>query len=246
MPPTIAVPTVCPRLCSSSPPTRDRPLRFFVLPTVHAATTMCAARLLLPTLRPVHFPLFAAPSGFHPHLASASRTLLPPFRCCSCAMSRSAAPCRPPEQPPSRLRPHILEQCPGIELPPTKPSPQEVTKVESTSFTPAVRALHRRPYTSGPADRAMSFAFSPCCSPTTPAPTSVVPPAPHRRSSPLDVRRCGEPFPSLLPLISPPRCQCPPWPLPPLPSTSSSLDFSHRLNGSHHGVRSQVRTRPSW
>jgi hypothetical protein len=46
-----------------------------------------------------------------------------------------------------------------------------------------------RPF-PGPADHATSFASSPCCSPTTPAPTSTTPLAPHRRSSPLDVRRC--------------------------------------------------------
>jgi hypothetical protein len=47
--------------------------------------------------------------------------------------------------------------------------------------------LHRPP--SGPADHATSFASSPCGSPTTPTPTSATPPTPHRRFSPLDVRR---------------------------------------------------------
>jgi hypothetical protein len=58
-------------------------------------------------------------------------------------------PCRPPEQPPTRLCPHLPEQCPGIELSATKPSPQEVDKAEPTPFAPAVRAPHRRPRTSG-------------------------------------------------------------------------------------------------
>jgi hypothetical protein len=54
------------------------------------------------------------------------------------------------------------------------------------STTPSTPHLRLSP---GPADRAMSFASSPCCSPTTPAATSTAPPAPHRGSSPLDVRR---------------------------------------------------------
>jgi hypothetical protein len=47
--------------------------------------------------------------------------------------------------------------------------------------------LHRPP--SGPADHATSFASSPCGSLTTPTPTSATPPTPHRRFTPLDVRR---------------------------------------------------------
>jgi hypothetical protein len=44
-----------------------RPLLFFTSPTIHAATAMCAACLLLPTLRPVSFSpqcaiLFPSPS----------------------------------------------------------------------------------------------------------------------------------------------------------------------------------------
>jgi hypothetical protein len=112
------------------------------------------------------------------------------------------------------------------------------------STTSSTQHLRSSP---GPADRAMSFASSPCCSPTTPAATSTAPPAPHRGSSPLDVcRRCGEPFMSPLPPIGPPRCRCPLWPLPPLPSTSDSPDFGHRPDGSRRGVRSQARPCPSW
>jgi hypothetical protein len=55
----------CPQ---SSTALRFRPPRFFVSPTVHAFTAMCAARLLLPTQRPVSFSpprctiLFPSPS----------------------------------------------------------------------------------------------------------------------------------------------------------------------------------------
>jgi hypothetical protein len=54
-------------------------------------------------------------------------------------------PCRPPEQSPVHLRPHLPEQCPSIELPATKPSPQEVTKAEPTLFALTMRAPHRQP-----------------------------------------------------------------------------------------------------
>jgi hypothetical protein len=108
--------------------------------------------------------------------------------------------------------------------------------------------LHRPPF--GPADHATSFASSPCGSPTTPTPTptptSATPPTPHRRFSPLNVRRCGKSSPSLLPQIGPPRRRCPPWPLPPLPSTSGSPDFSLRPDGSRHDIRSQARPCPRW
>jgi hypothetical protein len=56
---------------------------------------------------------------------------------------------QPPEQPLTRLRPHLPEQSPGIELPATKPSPQEVAEAEPTSSAPTVRAPHRQPRTSG-------------------------------------------------------------------------------------------------
>jgi hypothetical protein len=61
---------------------------------------------------------------------------------------------------------------------------------------------HLRP-SPGPADRATSFASSPCCSPRTPAPTSTAPPAPHRRSSPLNVRHREA---AVVVSHSPPRC----------------------------------------
>jgi hypothetical protein len=68
------------------------------------------------------------------------------------------------------------------------------------STTPSTPHLRPSP---GLADRVMSFASSPCCSPTTPAPTSAAPPAPHRRSSPLDVRHREA---AVLVSHSPPRC----------------------------------------
>jgi hypothetical protein len=62
----------------------------------------------------------------------------------------------------------------------------DIVRPRSESTAPSTP--HLRPF-PGPADHATRFASSPCCSLTTPAPTSATPPAPHRHSSPLDVRR---------------------------------------------------------
>jgi hypothetical protein len=100
MPPTVVTPTVCPRLCSSSPPARDRPPWFFTSPAVHAATAMCAARLLLPTLRPVSFsPLrcairFPSPSRLCiAHSSPAASLLLVCDIKVHCAGHRNSRPC---------------------------------------------------------------------------------------------------------------------------------------------------------
>jgi hypothetical protein len=86
------------------------------------------------------------------------QSLPAPIPLCFSALRRHSvaarAPCRgpsrkPPEQPLTWLWPHLLEQSPGIELPATKPSPQEVTEAEPTSSALTVRAPHRRPRTSG-------------------------------------------------------------------------------------------------
>jgi hypothetical protein len=141
----------CDRACPLLSPDRRRPqssaaLRFhppwfFASPTVHAATAMCVARLLLPTPRPVSFfpsslchPISIPISPLH-HVLFSHRSTATRARC-------QGPPCRPPEQSPTRLRPHLPEQCPGIEQPATKLSPQEVTKFEPTPSTPAVRAPH--------------------------------------------------------------------------------------------------------
>jgi hypothetical protein len=68
------------------------------------------------------------------------------LRCCSRAMSRTATPAT--RAAVTRLRPHLPEQCPGIELPTTKLSPLEFAKIELTPSAPTVRAPHRRPRTS--------------------------------------------------------------------------------------------------
>jgi hypothetical protein len=146
MPPTIAVPMVCPRLYSSSPPARDRPPWFFTSPTVHTAMAICATRQLLPALRPVSF----SPLRCAIQFPSPSRLCIVLSSPAAARARRQCPLCRPPEQPPACLRPHLPEQCPSIELPATKPSPQEVTKAEPTPFAPDVRAPHRRPHTSGP------------------------------------------------------------------------------------------------
>jgi hypothetical protein len=83
MPPIVAMPTVCPRLLETNRRSFSRHPRF-TLPRP------CAPPAYYSQHRGrFHFSLFAAPSGFHPHLTSALRTLLPPLRCCSCKMSRS-------------------------------------------------------------------------------------------------------------------------------------------------------------
>jgi hypothetical protein len=131
------------------------------------------------------------PSCFHPHLASASRALLPPLRCCSCVMLRTvvqateAAAHASPASPPRAMPWH---RATGHQAVPARSHQSRVDIVRPCHESIALSTPHLRP-SPGPVDRAMSFASSPCCSPTMPAPTSAAPPAPHRRSSPLDVRR---------------------------------------------------------
>jgi hypothetical protein len=93
-----------------------------------------------PCLRVEEKPTFSTRSRSHPALLF---RLAQSLHCCSCAMSRTAAPATGAAA--TRLRPHLPEQCPRIELPTTKPSPQEVTKLEPTPSAPAVRAPHRWP-----------------------------------------------------------------------------------------------------
>jgi hypothetical protein len=182
-----------------------RPPQFFVSPTVHAAMAMCAAPLLLPTRRPVLFSppryaiLFPSPSRLCIARSSPAAPLLlvrdvkdrraghrssspriSSFTFLSGAVASSCWPAsRPHQTSPKQSRHH----------PPDR---------ESTA--PSAPHLRSSP---GPVDRATSFASSPCCSPTTPAPTSAAPPAPHRRSSPLDVRRREA---AVVVSHSPPRC----------------------------------------
>jgi hypothetical protein len=118
MPPTIAVPMVCPRLYSSSPPARDRPPWFFTSPTVHTAMAICATRQLLPMLRPVSFsPLrcaiqFPSPSRLCIVLSSPAALLLlvrgrraghrsshPHVSDLTSSSSALASSCRPPSRP---------------------------------------------------------------------------------------------------------------------------------------------------
>jgi hypothetical protein len=115
-------------------------------------------------------------------------------RCCSAA---AHAPCRGPPRPPPEQR-HAALASPPRAVPwhraadhqavPTRICQNRADIVRPRRESTAPSTPHLRPF-PGPADHATRFASSPCCSLTTPAPTSATPPAPHRHSSPLDVRR---------------------------------------------------------
>jgi hypothetical protein len=140
-----------------------------------------------------HFSLFAAPSGFHPHLTSTLRTLLPPLHCCSCKMSRSVV---------HATRAVPWQRAAGHQAVPARSHQSRADAVHPGRESTAPSTPHLQ-LSLGPADHAMSFASYLCYSPTTPAPTSVAPSAPHRRSSPLDVRRRGA---TAVVSHSPPHC----------------------------------------
>jgi hypothetical protein len=92
-----------------------------------------------------------------------------------------AAPASPPRAEP-------WHRATGHQAVPARSRRSRADIVRPDRESTAPSTPHLRPCPD-PADRATSFASSPCCSPTTPAPTSATPPAPHRRSSPLDVHR---------------------------------------------------------
>jgi hypothetical protein len=175
-----------------------RPPQFFVSPTVHAAMAMCAAPLLLPTRRPVSFSpprcaiLFPSPS----HLCIARSSPAAPLLLVRDVKDRRAGhrSSSPRISSFTFLSGDVASSC----WPTPKQSRHHPPDREST----APLTLHLRS-SLGLADRATSFASSPCCSPTTLAPTSAAPPAPHRRSSPLDVRRREA---AVVVSHSPPRC----------------------------------------
>jgi hypothetical protein len=132
------------------PATRRRPEHR--RPRARCRAQSSAAHVCRTPSSPTLIPAFASrrnqvsPLAPHSHPALLFR-LESSLRCCSCAMSRTAVPATGAAA--TRLWPHLLEQCPSIELPTTKSSLQEVTKTEPTPSTPAVRAPHRRPRTSG-------------------------------------------------------------------------------------------------
>jgi hypothetical protein len=117
--------------------------------------------------------------------------LAPPLCCRSCAMSRTAVPATgaaahaAPASPP---RAEPWHRATGHQAVPARSRQSRADIVRPDRESTAPSTLHLRPCPD-PADRATSFASSPCCSLTTPAPTSATPLAPHRCSSPLDVRR---------------------------------------------------------
>jgi hypothetical protein len=93
--------------------------------------------------------------------------------------SRHAAPASPPRAVPwHRAADH--------QAVPARSHQNRADTVLPRRESTALSTPHLRSFL-GPADHATSFASSPCCSPTTLAPTSATPSAPHRRSSPLDV-----------------------------------------------------------
>jgi hypothetical protein len=92
-----------------------------------------------------------------------------------------AAPASPPRAEP-------WHRATGHQAVPARSRRSRADIVRPDRESTAPSTPHLRPCPD-PADRATSFASSLCCSPTTPAPISATPPTPHRRFSPLDVRR---------------------------------------------------------
>jgi hypothetical protein len=116
---------------------------------------------------------------------SASRAHLPSLYCCSCTTSRTAvqatgAAARVSLASPPRAVPwHWAASHQAIPAG-SHQSTADAVRPDHESTAPSTPHLRSSP---SPADRATSFASSPCCSPTTLAPTSATPLAPQRQAS---------------------------------------------------------------
>jgi hypothetical protein len=99
------------------------------------------------------FPLLTVSSYFHPHLASASRALLPPLHCYSCAMSRTAVQATgavthaSPASPPRAVPWH---RATGHQAVPARSHQIRADTVHPGRESTAPLTLHFRPLSSTP------------------------------------------------------------------------------------------------